>query len=163
MAEKATSLKTPLSTEYAAQVIFGTAPVNLAEYPEKAVNTPIMANSFEEAKAALGYSEDWKNYTLCQSMDASYNLFQVSPVIFVNVLDPERHVKELEEMTVPVSNGQAIVASIGILLKDLTVKMATESEQEVQRWVRPQRQEIQWNLRWMRIIWHRSMIPVILL
>ena len=86
-----------------------------------------MANSFEEAKAALGYSEDWKNYTLCQSMDASYNLFQVSPVIFVNVLDPERHVKELEEMTVPVSNGQAIVASIGILLKDLTVKMATET------------------------------------
>ena len=127
VAEKATSLKTPLSTEYAAQVIFGTAPVNLAEYPEKAVNTPIMANSFEEAKAALGYSEDWKNYTLCQSMDASYNLFQVSPVIFVNVLDPERHVKELEEMTVPVSNGQAIVASIGILLKDLTVKMATET------------------------------------
>lgn len=60
-------------------------------------------------------------------MDASYNLFQVSPVIFVNVLDPERHVKELEEMTVPVSNGQAIVASIGILLKDLTVKMATET------------------------------------
>lgn len=43
VAEKATSLKTPLSTEYAAQVIFGTAPVNLAEYPEKAVNTPIMA------------------------------------------------------------------------------------------------------------------------
>ena len=127
VAEKATSLKTPLSTEYAAQVIFGTAPVNLAEYPEKAVNTPIMTNSFEEAKAALGYSEDWKNYTLCQSMDASYNLFQVSPVIFVNVLDPERHVKELEEMTVPVANGQAIVASPGILLKDLTVKMETET------------------------------------
>ena len=31
VAEKATSLKTPLSTEYAAQVIFGTAPVNLAD------------------------------------------------------------------------------------------------------------------------------------
>lgn len=81
MAEKGNITENAASTEYAAQVIFGTAPVNLAEYPEKAVNTPIMANSFEEAKAALGYSEDWKNYTLCQSMDASYNLFQVSPVI----------------------------------------------------------------------------------
>lgn len=125
--ENATSLKTPLSSQYAVQVVLGTAPVNLAENPEKAVNTPILTTSFDAAKKALGYSDDWKKYTLCQSMDASYNLFQVCPVIFINVLDPERHVEDLDEETVPVSNGQAVVKRTGILMKNLTVKMETET------------------------------------
>ncbi len=125
--ENATSLKTPLSSQYAVQVVLGTAPINLAENPEKAVNTPILTTSFDAAKKALGYSDDWKKYTLCQSMDASYNLFQVCPVIFINVLDPERHVEDLDEETVPVSNGQAVVKRTGILMKNLTVKMETET------------------------------------
>lgn len=87
--EKATSMPSPLSTEYAVQVIFGTAPINQAADPKKAVNRPVKATTFEEAKKALGYSDDWEKYTLCQSMYASFQLFQTSPVIFVNVLYPD--------------------------------------------------------------------------
>ncbi|MEW4411531.1 phage tail sheath family protein [Clostridium sp. AN503] len=111
--EKATSFPSPMSTKYGVQVIFGTAPVNLARNP--AINRPVRAGSFEEAVEALGYSDDWEKYTLCQSMDASFKLFQVNPVIFVNVLDPERHMQEFPEKTCEVKNHQATVDAEGIL------------------------------------------------
>ena len=46
------------------QVIVGTAPVNLTDNPEAAVNVPILCNSMEEAVKKLGYSTDFESYTL---------------------------------------------------------------------------------------------------
>ena len=43
------------------QVVIGTAPVNMAADPAAEVNTPILANSLEEAVQALGYSGDFKS------------------------------------------------------------------------------------------------------
>ena len=103
-------------------MIFGTAPINQAADPKKAVNRPVKATTFEEAKKALGYSDDWEKYTLCQSMYASFQLFQTSPVIFVNVLDPDTHVKSLENYPAKVENHQAVVKEPGILLTGLTIK-----------------------------------------
>lgn len=121
--EKATSFPSPLSTKYGVQVVFGTAPVNLAASP--AVNRPVKAASFEEAEAALGYSDDWETYTLCQSMYASFQLFQVNPVIFVNVLDPGKHVKELEAAVYAVRNKQAVAEAQGVLLDSIEVSIKT--------------------------------------
>lgn len=123
--EKATSFPSPLSTQYAVQVVFGTAPVNQAADPAAAVNRPIKAATFEEAQEALGYSEDWEKYTLCQSMYASFKLAQVSPVIFINVLDPAKHVKDLEETACAVKNHQATLEIAGVLLEGLAVKAQT--------------------------------------
>lgn len=120
--EKATSFPSPLSTQYAVQVVWGTAPVNQAADPAAAVNRPVKAATFEEAREALGYSEDWENYTLCQSMYASFKLAQISPVIFINVLDPAKHVKDLEETACTVKNHQATLETAGILLEGLSVK-----------------------------------------
>ena len=117
--EKATSFPSPAATQYGVQVIWGTAPVNLAKNP--AVNKPVIARTFDEANAALGYSEDWEHYTLCQSMKASFELFQVNPVIFINVLDPEHHVKELEAVAYEVKNHQAIVETEGIMIDTVEV------------------------------------------
>lgn len=124
--EKATSFPSPLSTQYAVQVVFGTAPVNQAADPAAAVNRPIKAATFEDAQEALGYSEDWEKYTLCQSMYASFQLAQVSPVIFINVLDPAKHVEDLEETACAVKNHQAVLETAGILLEGLSVKAQTE-------------------------------------
>lgn len=123
--EKATSFPSPTSTRYGVQVIFGTAPVNLAKKP--AVNKPVMASTFDEAEAALGYSDDWEHYTLCQSMRASYELFQVNPVIFINVLDPKQHVKDLESVDCDVKNHQAVVKKSGILADtvNITAQLST--------------------------------------
>ena len=100
--EKQTANVRPLSTSYGVQVIVGTAPIHLTAHPEQAVNKPILLNSWEEAKEKLGYSERWNLYTLCQSMYASWKLFQVYPAVFINVLDPERHSKDSESKNIQI-------------------------------------------------------------
>ena len=66
--EQATSLTTPIQSSAALQVIFGTAPIHLADDPAKAANTPKLCYSFAECQAAVGYSDDFENFTLCQSI-----------------------------------------------------------------------------------------------
>lgn len=119
--EKATSIEQPKQTTNV-QVIFGTAPVNLAVNITDAVNKPILAKSFEEAKQKLGYSEDWDKYTLCQSMDASFKQLKVSPVVFVNVLDPTEHKKTVADELTTVTNQEAKISKEGVLLDTLVVK-----------------------------------------
>ena len=66
--EEATALTVPQESSAGLQVVIGTAPVNVLDDPASAVNVPILANSASEAMEALGYSSDFKNYTLCQTM-----------------------------------------------------------------------------------------------
>ena len=89
--EQATGVVAPITGTAGLQVVFGTAPINLAKDPTGVTNKPVIAYSWAEAVEQLGYSDDWESYTLCQSMYASFKLFGVAPVIFVNVLDPATH------------------------------------------------------------------------
>ena len=118
--ENPTSVGAPIKNESGVPVVFGTAPVNMAADPAAAVNKPILCNTFAEAQAAFGYSDDYANYTLCQAMDAFFKVFGVAPVVFVNVLDPATHKTEYtEELTV--TAGQAKTTKKGVILKGLTV------------------------------------------
>ncbi|HCD43986.1 MAG TPA: phage tail protein [Lachnoclostridium sp.] len=119
--ENKTSFPNPLSTRYGVQVVLGTAPVNLAENPYEMANKPVKAANFEEAAKLLGYSDDWDKFTLCESMYASFKVFQVSPVIFINVLDAKKHSKDVQEASYQVVSHQVILINSGIL-KD-TVKI----------------------------------------
>lgn len=123
--EQATSLVAPITGTAGLQVVIGTAPVNLAAEPYKATNVPIIAYSFKEAVEQLGYSDDFKNYTLCQSMDATFRVFNVAPIIFINVLDPAKHKKANDEQTVKVESMQATVALKGILADTVEVTAAS--------------------------------------
>lgn len=115
VSENPTSLSKPVLSA-AVQVIIGTAPVNLVKDPSKAVNVPLLANSYDEAVAAVGYSDDWDKYTLCQSIDASFKKFGVGPLVLINVLDPAVHKKAMDEQTVNIINGIAAVKVFGVLL-----------------------------------------------
>lgn len=120
--EEATALTVPQESSAGLQVVIGTAPVNVLDDPSAVVNVPILANSSIEAQAALGYSKNFNAYSLCQTMYVTANLYQVSPVVYINVLDPEKHKKAMEEQTVNVSSMQATVRTEGVLKKGLTVK-----------------------------------------
>ena len=116
--ENPTSVAAPIKNESGVPVVFGTAPVNMTAAP--AVNKPILCNTFAEAQAALGYSDDYASYTLCQAMDAFFKVFGVAPVVFVNVLDPAKHKTEFtEELTV--TAGQAKTTTTGVITDNLTV------------------------------------------
>ena len=126
--EQPTSIIPPLEGTAGLQVIFGTAPVNLATDPYAATNTPVIAYSYAEAVEQLGYSDNWDKdnggYTLCQSIYANFKLANIAPVIFVNVLDPKKHKKANEETAVPVEDLQATVPVLGILRDTVEIKVA---------------------------------------
>lgn len=72
--EQATSMTAPVTGTAGLQVVVGTAPVNMLEHPEQAVNTPLLAYNYKEAVAAVGYHDDFAAYTLCESISAAFSV-----------------------------------------------------------------------------------------
>lgn len=122
IAEQETSIVTPIEGTAGLQVVFGTAPINRLSDPESAVNKPIIAYSFKEAVSKLGYSDDFKKYTLCQSMDATFRVFNVAPIIFVNVLDPNVHKKDITDAELKLVGSKAIIECNDVLLDTIKLK-----------------------------------------
>lgn len=131
--EQPTGVVAPITGTAGLQVVFGTAPINLAKDPTAVTNKPVIAYSWAEAVEQLGYSDDWESYTLCQSMYASFKLFGVAPVIFVNVLDPATHktaVSTPAEVTITAMQGIIKATNVpvpGILKSSVVVKAAADS------------------------------------
>ncbi len=135
--EQPTSLVAPVLGTAGLQVVFGTAPVNLADDPYSVTNKPIIAYSWAEAVSQLGYSEEQDSlghyrYTLCASMYASFQLVGVAPVVFVNVLDPTKHKKKNDPAEVPVVDLEATVPITGILLDTVAVKFSDSEGTQVE-------------------------------
>lgn len=125
--EKPTSLTVPIEGTAGLQVIFGTAPINLAKDPKAAVNTPLICYSYAEAVEKVGYSDDFKSYTLCQSISACFKVHNIAPIILINVLDPDNtaHVTVVSDETVAVSKHVGKISVAGILAATLVVTMAS--------------------------------------
>lgn len=120
--EEATALTIPKKSSAGLQVVIGTAPVNMLKDPTSVINVPILATSSLDAQAKLGYSDDFKNYTLCQTMYITAGVCAISPVVYINVLDPTKHKKVFSEQTVKVDSFQAVLEMEGILKNGLVVK-----------------------------------------
>ena len=119
-----TSLTAPIQGSAGLQVIFGTAPIHLSKDPAKAANTPMLCYSFKECQQAVGYSDDFKRFTLCQSIDACFRVFSVAPVILVNVLDPNKaaHTTENAAADYTVKDGLVMYDKEFVMLNTLAVK-----------------------------------------
>ena len=117
-----TQITIPIKGTAGLQVVVGTAPVNMAVDPTAVANVPIIAYSFAEAQKQLGYSDDFKNYTLCQSMDASFRVFSVAPVVFINVLDPSKHKKAYTKDNITVLAKKATITDTGVFIKTIQIK-----------------------------------------
>ena len=74
---------TPVSVDTGVHFVVGTAPVQMVNGK---VNEVIMASSYPEAVQALGYSDDWKKYSICEEIYTAFTLFNSAQVFFVNVL-----------------------------------------------------------------------------
>lgn len=121
--ENSTSVKSPVQALSALTVAVGTAPINLtAEMP---VNKPVVAFTFSEAVQKLGYSDSFSSFTLCEVMDTHFRLYNVSPVVFINVLDPTKHKTDVTNQSINVQNKQATINQEGVLLSTLVVKTSS--------------------------------------
>ena len=132
--EKSTSLVSPITASAGLQVYIGTAPVHLASDPYATVGKPIVCYDFASCEQQLGYSENFKEFTLCEAMDFNFRVFNNAPVIFINVLDPSNtsHTKKNAEESIQVSaDGVAVYSKKYVLLDTLTVKSGSKT---LERW-----------------------------
>lgn len=121
--EQATAMTAPQQTDSGIQFVVGTAPIHLTSNPEAAVNVPIRCEKLTEAQTRLGYrKEDMETFTLCQSMFWNFEVFGVTPVIFVNVLDPKKHNKDILSTEVKVSDKQAVLQEKDMIRTTVVVK-----------------------------------------
>ena len=130
--EQSTSITPPIEGTAGLQVIVGTAPINMAADPYNVTNKPVLCHTFAEAASEVGYSDDFEKYTVCQAIDASFRVFNVAPIVVVNVLDPTKHVKEVKSAAHTIAEGQTFILEsgekvTGVLIDTVTVKSADET------------------------------------
>lgn len=104
--KKRRDISTPVVAESGIHFVVGTAPVQMAGGK---ANEVIMARSYEEAVSKLGYSDDWGKYGLCEEIYSAFRLYGASPVFLVNVLDPEKHKKDVEAKTLKPEGNQILL------------------------------------------------------
>ena len=125
--EQDTSLITPVQGSAGLQVIFGVAPIHLATDPTTAANTIKLCYSFKDCQETLGYSDDFEKFSLCQSMDACFRVFNVAPIILVNVLDPTKsaHITVNAPEDCDVTQGEILYKKQYVMINTLVVKNAS--------------------------------------
>lgn len=119
--ELPTSIAPPVVTTAGLTVVFGTAPIHLLDKPEKAVNRAEMAYTYSEAVKKMGYSADFDKYTVCEAISSHFALFAVSPLVMINVLDPEKHAVAVSE-TVNITKGEGVLQADGVLKAKVVLK-----------------------------------------
>ena len=128
--EVPTSVIAPVATTAGLPVVFGTAPVHLTDDPKAYVNKPVICYSWGEAVAALGYSDDWDKYTLCEAMYSQFQLYAVKPIIFVNVLNPAVHKASVVNVEKQLAADKTATLTEPVLLNTLKVKATAEAASE---------------------------------
>lgn len=121
--EELPTVLTPMITVATPTVAFGTAPVHLATAPV-AANTPVLCHNLAEFVSAFGWSDEFDKYTLCEVARVHFQLFRAAPVIFVNVLDADKHTKD-GTLTV---EGVANPATIPLPIILSTIKISSGSK-----------------------------------
>lgn len=117
-------------------VYIGRAPVHqLADYKNK-TNLPILISSWQDGYKKIGYSEDWKNFDLCEAVYAHFRnaVNSVGPIVVINVLNPDDKKNETQQTvtaifikrTATISNSKIILSTISIAQKTLGTDYSAE-------------------------------------
>lgn len=112
----------PVRQVESAQIAVGTAPIHLLDNPSAAVNAPIIAYSMDDVREKLGYSDNFESFTLSEVVYASFVLEKVAPIVFINVLDPAIHNKNVTDASLPLINGRGTLNVDGVLLDSVVIK-----------------------------------------
>lgn len=128
-----TALVAPRTVDSAIPFVVGTAPIHLSgnglEDTSKQVHYPILANNYEEYVTKLGYSDNWKDYTLCEFAYAAFQIYNYAPIVFVNVLDPEVHKRKVNAKEYTVEDGQVTLGE-NVILDSVVVSVPPTDEGE---------------------------------
>lgn len=113
----------PKVTKNGVQFVIGIAPVHLAKEPK--TNEIVVAQELDDVKKYLGYSDDFE-FGTSQAAFASFEVSKVAPVVFVNVLDPVKHVSVEKTETLTITKNGVALASKRALLSTVVLKSADD-------------------------------------
>lgn len=120
-AKRVAQTSAPQVAECGIPFVVGVSPLQAASNPAR-VGMPVLCENFEQAQEKLGYSEDWKNYPLCEFMNSQFQLYGAGPVIFVNMLDPAEAQEAVEAADLAVADHQVLLPIDAINDESLVVK-----------------------------------------
>lgn len=102
--EQATSLVSPVRVDSAVVFAVGTAAVHKAE--KAYVNVPRLYYSYDEFVQEMGWDADnFADFSLQQLAYSHFALYGVSPLVCVNVFDPDKHKSEVTNEQVAFSTS----------------------------------------------------------
>ena len=78
-----TSVISPVAAYPGMNVVVGSAPLWQTLNGKNFLNVPRVYNSYEDAVAEMGYSNNWPLYDICEHMDAVFVEFGVFPVTYI--------------------------------------------------------------------------------
>lgn len=100
----------------------GTAPIGqIPGYATKGlVNTPLKLTDLTQAQALLGYSDDWKKFTLCEAIDAHFanTKGNIGPIYVINVLDPSVHQGTEKTLDLTFTDGKSTIENADAVILD---------------------------------------------
>lgn len=113
-------------------VYIGTAPVHTLEGGGANVNKPVLVENIAEARKYFGYSDNLADYTLCEAMKVHFEQGGVGPLVFINVLDPAKHVTaDKKSKSLTPENGRVVIAGAEkIVLDTLSVKAGSTAKKK---------------------------------
>lgn len=124
--EVPTGILPPVQVESALPFVVGTAPVHLTEEADLSavINRPQVCYSYTEFVNLFGYSTDWAKYSLCEFARVFFGLYNVGPIIVVNVLDPVTNGTAVPAADVDLVAGAYTIDDEDAVLQSLVVKPA---------------------------------------
>ena len=125
VSEQPTSIVPPVRVSAGLPVFIGTAPVNQTDITN--VNKPVLCYSYKEAVEAFGFSKDFKNFTLCEAIYSQFALFNVAPVVLINVLDANDHSEIQTPVTKTFVDDKITTSKQGIIPATVTVKSSDDA------------------------------------
>lgn len=120
-----TSIVPPARASASVPVVIGVAPINQSQREKAPVNEPVLCYTYSEAVQAFGFSVDFKNYDISEFISSHFALFNVAPVVFINVLDPEKHKITGNTVTLSVNDNEAVLQETGVIKSTVKVKDET--------------------------------------
>lgn len=106
-------------------VIVGTAPINMGDI--KSVNKAELIQSAKDAVEKFGTSNYIEGFNITEAIYVALNVFGVTPIVCINVLDPAKHKTEKTYEDVAVVEKKVTFKQTGILLDTLEVKKGDTS------------------------------------
>ena len=112
--EIGTELQTIIESESNLIVVIGTSPEPIS------VNKPEICYSLTEFTEKFGFSDDFEKFTLCEAAHCQFNLYNMSPLVCINVFDKIKHITE-KTMNLTVSNSTSAINDENLIISSVKI------------------------------------------